>query len=319
MRIYLILICILLISCKENPEPSESNLQAELEYEVLSDLGEGAIWNYETRELFWVDIIKKRVHIYNPSTQTNRFFETPSAVGTVVPSTQNKAVVALEDGIYMLDTNTGAIESLSDIERDMPENRFNDGKCDPLGNFWVGSMHYPQSEPNASLYRVSPDGSAKRMIDSVTISNGIVWTKDSKTMYYIDTPTAAIKAYDFDPVTAEISNERIAVRVSPEDGHPDGMAIDSNDQLWVGLWNGNAVAHFDPLTGKLIKKVMVPAHNVTSCAFGGDKLDILYITTSSLDMTDEEKQRFPLAGSIFKVKPGVNGVKSSFFKKKNVE
>ena len=242
MRICLILFCILLNSCIDNNRPPQSNLQAELEYEILSDLGEGAFWNHETQQLFWVDIIKKRVHIYDPEAGTDRHFETPSPVGTVVPSSQGLAVIALEDGIYMLDTSTGAIESISDIEKDIPENRFNDGKCDPLGNFWVGSMHYPQTEPKASLYRVGPDGSARRMIDSVTISNGIVWTQDSKTMYYIDTPTAVIKAYDFDPNTAEISNERVAVRVSPDDGYPDGMAIDSNDQLWVGLWNGNAVA-----------------------------------------------------------------------------
>ncbi|NNK88170.1 MAG: SMP-30/gluconolactonase/LRE family protein, partial [Flavobacteriaceae bacterium] len=151
-------------------------MQAELEYEIFSQLGEGAFWNYETKEFFWVDIIQKRVHIYNPETGTDRYFETPSPVGMVVPASQGRAVIALEDGIYMLDTTSGAIEPLSDIEKDMPENRFNDGKCDPLGNLWVGSMHYPQNKPNASLYRVSPDGSAKRMIDSVTISNGIVWT-----------------------------------------------------------------------------------------------------------------------------------------------
>jgi sugar lactone lactonase YvrE len=132
-------------------------------------------------------------------------------------------------------------------------------------------------------------------------------------MYYIDTPSANIMAYDFDPETSTISNGRVAVKVSEEDGFPDGMTIDENDMLWVGMWNGNAIAHFNPKTGELIDKIKVPAHNVTSCAFGGKNLDILYITTSSLDMSEEEQKAYPLAGSIFKAKPGVKGVESCFF------
>ena len=132
-------------------------------------------------------------------------------------------------------------------------------------------------------------------------------------MYYIDTPTANIKAYDFDVKSSTISNERIAVKILKEDGFPDGMAIDEDDMLWVGMWNGKAVARYNPLTGKLISKIVVPAVNVTSCAFGGKDLDELYITTSSLGMTDEDVAKYPLAGSVFKVKPGVKGVKSSFF------
>ena len=285
----------------------------ELEYKIESQLGEGAIWNHQTQELYWVDIEGKQLHIYDPSTKTNRSISTQSRIGTVVPYNQNQAVIALEDGIYRINVQTGATRLLSDIESDMPENRFNDGKCDPIGNLWVGSMHFNQSEPNASLYRINTRGFTTKMKDSITISNGIVWTSDAKTMYYIDTPTAVIKAFDFDVATATISNERVAVEVSPEDGYPDGMAIDENDMLWVGLWNGNAVAQYDPKSGELISKIEVPAHNVTACAFGGENLDILYITTARLDMTQEELDQKPLSGSIFKVNPGVKGLKSSFF------
>lgn len=155
------------------------------------------------------------------------------------------------------------------------------------------------------------------MVDSVTISNGIVWTSDAKTMYYIDTPTSKIMAYDYDINTGTISNERVAVEVSLEDGYPDGMTIDSEDMLWVGLWNGNAIAHFNPKTGELISKIKVPAHNITACAFGGENLDILYITTARIDMTPEELDSLPLSGSVFKVVPGVKGVKASFFGSEN--
>jgi len=215
--------------------------------------------------------------------------------------------------IYTIDLDSGKVTMLSDVENKMTENRFNDGKCDPSGNLWVGSMHLNQSKPNANLYKVTPKGKAIKMLDNITISNGIVWTSDAKTMYYIDTPTGNIRAFDFDISTNTIKNERIAVVVPESLGYPDGMAIDEENMLWVGMWNGNAIVRFNPKTGKVITKIEVPAHNVTACAFGGKNLDELYITTASIDMTDEEKKRFPLAGSIFKVKPGVKGVKSVFF------
>ena len=157
------------------------------------------------------------------------------------------------------------------------------------------------------------------MIDSVTISNGIVWTKDAATMYYIDTPSAEIKAFDYDKNTSTISNERTAVKVPVTMGFPDGMAIDEEDMLWVGLWNGNSVVRFDPNTGKIISKIEVPAHNVTACAFGGPNLDKLYITTASVDMTKEENAKYPMAGSVFIADPGVRGVKSDFFASPNLE
>ena len=134
-------------------------------------------------------------------------------------------------------------------------------------------------------------------------------------MYYIDTPTGFIRAYDYDLTTGNISNERVAVEVPTSLGYPDGMTIDENDMLWVGLWNGNAVANFNPQTGKLIRKIEVPAHNVTACAFGGPNLDVLYITTASVDMSTEEMTKYPNAGSVFMAMPGVKGVNSFSFGK----
>ena len=303
----------LMMSCNNSEKKPYIEMEAELEFETMALLGEGAFWNHKTQELYWVDIEDKKFNIYNPSSVTNRSISMPSLIGTVVPYQENEAVVALLDGIYKVDLQTEELNILSDVESNMPENRFNDGKCDPNGNLWVGSMHFEQSRPNASVYKINEQGETVKMIDSVTISNGIVWTKDAKTMYYIDTPTGNIMGYDYDNKTSTVSNGRIAVKVEEDLGYPDGMAIDENDMLWVGMWNGNAVAHFDPRSGKLVSKILVPAHNVTSCAFGGENLDILYITTSSLDMTEEEQEAFPMAGSIFIAKPGVKGVKSRFF------
>lgn len=285
----------------------------QVSFQIKSKLGEGPFWDHHQQRLYWVDIEDRKVYIYDPETKINRSFDTPSRVGTVVPKNKDEAVIALEDGIYILNTNSGSIELLSDIEADMSYNRFNDGKCDPKGNLWVGSIHMDQSAPKANLYKIDIKGEAIKMLDGITNSNGIVWTSDEKTMYYIDTPTGHIQAYDFDPSTSTISNGRVAVVIPDSLGFGDGMTIDEQDKLWVGLWNGNAIARFDPLTGKLLEKIEVPAHNVTSCSFGGKDLDTLYITTSSLDMNKEEIEKFPLAGSLFEVKPGVKGVVGNFF------
>ena len=297
------------VSSKENLERTE----VVLEHKHRALLGEGAIWNHERQELYWVDILGKSLNIYNPENKSNRKFPLPYRVGTVVPQSDSTAVVALDNGIYILNTFNRKLTRISDVESEILTNRFNDGKCDPNGNLWVGSMHLEEKEPAASLYKVAPDGTTTKMLENITISNGIVWTKDGETMYYIDTPTGVIKAYDFDLDTSTISNERVAVEVDEDDGFPDGMAIDAEDKLWVGLWNGNAVARYDPDNGELMEKIEVPAHNVTACAFGGENLDILYITTARVDMSEEELEQYPLAGSIFSVKPGVKGVKSAFF------
>lgn len=318
----LFLVGILLFSCADSSKKEESEIDSKdkpertevvLEHKHRALLGEGAFWNHEKEELYWVDILGKSVNIYNPSNKSNRKFPLPFRVGTVVPQTDSTAVVALDNGIYILNVLNRLLTPLSDVEADIPSNRFNDGKCDPNGNLWVGSMHLEEKEPVASLYKVAPNGTTTKMLENITISNGIVWTKDGKTMYYIDTPTAEIRAYDFDLERSTISNERVVVEVDEDDGFPDGMAIDEEDMLWVGLWNGNAVARYNPENGKLIEKIEVPAHNVTACAFGGENLDVLYITTARVDMTEEELEQYPLAGSIFSVKPGVRGVKSSFF------
>lgn len=309
----LVLFIVLTIACKT--EKKTTNNKVELAYEIAAKLGEGAIWNYQTNEFYWIDIEGKKLHIFSPVKKENKTIEMPCRIGTVVPTNkENKAVVALEDGVYIVDTETKELSILSDVESDMIENRFNDGKCDPNGNLWVGSMHLEQEKGKANLYRIDEEGKYTKMLSNVTISNGIVWTKDKRTMYYIDTPTGKIKAFDFNTTNSTISNERVAVNVNAKDGFPDGMAIDENDMLWVGMWNGNAVAQYNPKTGELVRKIKVPAHNVTACAFGGKNLDELYITTASIDMTEEEKKEYPLAGSIFKVKLNTKGVKSSFFK-----
>ncbi|WOC41010.1 SMP-30/gluconolactonase/LRE family protein [Polaribacter sp. HL-MS24] len=304
--------CFSVVSCSKT-----KNQRAVLAFEMQSLLGEGALWDSEKEVLYWVDIDGEKLHIYTPKTNENRTLVMPSKPGTVVPIDSTYVLVALEDGIHRVNTTSGSTTPFVNMAADLVGSRLNDGKCDPSGRLWVGSMHFDQLPQKANLFLVDSSRTVTIKKDRITISNGIVWTADKKTMYFIDTPTLEIKGYDYNDTTGEISNERVAVKVDSSLGFPDGMTIDEEDMLWVGMWNGNAVVRFNPITGNVDRKIEVPAHNVTSCAFGGDDLATLYITTAREDMTLEELNENPLSGSVFKVIPGVRGVKSNFFGQSN--
>jgi sugar lactone lactonase YvrE len=239
---------------------------------------------------------------------------TGQMIGTVVPTESGKVIVALKNGIYSLDPKTGTKKLIVNPEADLPDNRFNDGKCDPAGRFWVGTMSISGKKEAGSLYRLDSDSTIHKMIEYVSISNGIVWSPDATKMYYIDTPTQKVMAYDYNNETGEISNPKVAVEVADEMGSPDGMTIDADGNIWVALWGGSAVGCWNPETGKLIRKIKVPAKNVTSCAFGDDDLGTLYITSARRATNEEELQKYPHAGGVFKTKPGVKGMKAFYFK-----
>ena len=297
------------ISCS-----TQKSNNMELVIDSQSELGEGAIWNYKTGELLWIDITGKILNIYNPKTDFNKAMFTGEMIGTVVPEESGLLLVALQHGIYQFDPQTGAKKLIADPEKDIPNNRFNDGKCDPAGRFWVGTMDLDIKPGVAALYRLDPDSTIHKMIDSVSISNGIVWSADLKKMYYIDSPTQKVMAYDYSNETGEISNPKVAIEIPTATGLPDGMTIDADGNLWVALYGGAAVSCWNPETGKLLRKIDVPAKNVTSCAFGDDDLGTLYITTARQETSDEELDKYPHAGGVFKIHPGVKGVDAYFFK-----
>ncbi|QIA07141.1 SMP-30/gluconolactonase/LRE family protein [Draconibacterium halophilum] len=301
-------IVLLLFSCSE-----PKSKQAVLVLDTQSTLGEGALWNYKTGELMWVDIKKEILNVYNPATGYNKEMFTGQMVGTVVPTESGNALVALQNGIYHFNLETGAKKLLVDPEVDLPDNRFNDGKCDPSGRFWAGTISTKGGRGVAALYRFDPDTTIHKMVDEVSISNGIVWSADKTKMYYIDTPTQKVMAYDYDDATGEISNPVVAVTVPRELGSPDGMTIDENDKLWVALWGGSAVGCWNPSTGELIDKIEVPAKNITSCAFGDEDMGTLYITSAREGTSDEELEKWPHAGGVFKIRPGVKGVQAFYF------
>jgi len=306
--VFILIMALALFSCTENKTKT-----AELVLDSQSVLGEGAIWNYKTGELMWVDIKKEILNIYNPASAFNKEMFTGQMIGTVVPAESGNALVALQKGIYFFDIETGSKKLLAAPEPDKPANRFNDGKCDPSGRFWAGTISTKGEREVAALYRFDPDTSIHKMVDKVSISNGIVWSGDKTKMYYIDTPTHKVMAYDYDDTTGEISNPRVALTIPNELGGPDGMTIDENDNLWIALWGGSAVGCWNPESGELIDKIEVPAKNVTSCAFGDNDLGTLYITSARQNTSPEELEKWPHAGGVFKFRPGVKGVQAFYF------
>ena len=280
--------------------------KAKLVIDAKAALGEGPIWDNEKKLLYWIDIINKEVRIFDPKTSFERKIILEQQIGTVVVGTNERLVVALENGFYFLDLKTEKMSFITDPESNIPENRFNDGKCDPAGRFWAGTLS--KENGKASLYCLDTDLRVAKKVENVTVSNGIVWNVDTKKMYYIDTPTNEVWGFDYDIRTGDISNKAVVINIPKEEGHPDGMTIDSEGMLWVAHWGGWRVSRWDPEEGKKLDEVKVPASNVTACAFGGDDLDELYITTARTGLCDEDLKEQPEAGGLFCVKTKVKGV-----------
>ncbi len=286
-------------------------LKASLLIDAKAGVGDGAMW-YPTEKMFyWVDMDAKTLHSYNPASKVTEMFELGKMTGTVAPIDTGGVLLGVSDGVYSFNTHTKTMKLLVAPETGMPNNWLNDGKCDPSGRFWVGSMG-PKNK--ASLYRVNAEGQSQNMLDSITISNGIVWSNDKTKMYYIDTPSNEVKQFDYNDKTGSIANKKVVVKFPDGVGSPDGMAIDTKGNLWIAHWGGSCVSCWDPKTGEMIAKVEVPALNVTSCAFGGENLETLYITTTSLFMDESSQKKFPLRGGIFMVNTGAKGLPANYFK-----
>ncbi|MDW7695778.1 SMP-30/gluconolactonase/LRE family protein [Flammeovirgaceae bacterium SG7u.111] len=294
-------------------EPQLMNLSATLELDAKAQLGEGAIWHPEEKKFYWIDIENKKLHIYDPADKSDREITMPSRIGTVVPAKEGGVLVALEGGIFHVDLETENLTLLNNPLEGQEAIRFNDGKCDPQGRFWVGSMKLDQSAKQADLYRFDTDGTAHHMLDSITISNGIVWSPDHKKMYYIDTPTGKVQGFDYDAETGEISNGEVVVQIQEGMGYPDGMTIDSEGMLWIGMWNGFGVTRWNPNTGEYLGKVEVPAQNVTACAFGDEDLSTLYITTASIGTDAQTLEKYPHCGGVFSVKTNFKGSPAFYY------
>ena len=281
---------------------------AELVCDARAELGEGPLWDDRTGELVWVDIMQGVVHRFDPVTGSDRSFEVGRSVGTVVPRASGGYVLATRDGFAAADDD-GIVSALAEVESDRDEMRMNDGACDSRGRFWAGTMHLDCTTCAGTLYRLDADGSVTPMLRDVTISNGIGWSLDDGVMYFVDTGTPHVDAFDYDPESGAISGRRRLATIEAGAGTPDGITVDAEGCVWVALWDGWAVRRYGP-DGTHLGTIDVPAARVTKPAFGGPALTDLYITTAAAEKPDP---RQPNAGGVFRARPGVAGLPAHAF------
>lgn len=271
--------------------------------DAKAELGEGPAWDDELNKLYWVDITSGVVHLYDPETKEDRSINVNKAVGSVVPATNGKLLAALENGLHFIDLKTGEMTFIADPESHINNTRYNDGKCDPAGRFWVGTMAVDGTRKAGALYCLDTDMKIRKMLDGVSISNGLAWSSDNKVMYYIDTPEKQVFSFDYDIETGNISNKKTVISFPDGCGIPDGMTIDTEGMLWIAMWNGWKVLKVDPVKGIITDELSLPVENVTSCTFGGRLFDELYVTTASPDKGSQQ-----YAGGLFMFKTGASGM-----------
>ncbi|MCP3026369.1 SMP-30/gluconolactonase/LRE family protein [Halobacillus sp. A5] len=287
-------------------------MKAELFIDSRSLLGEGPCYDDADKKFYWVDILKKKIGIFNFKTNNITYIHLHAYPGAVAVRDSGGLIAALQDGLYFIDPDNEKAELIVDPETDQPANRFNDGKCDPQGRFWAGTMDMEESKTTGSLYCLDTDLNYDCKIKNIGISNGLVWTEEW--MYFIDTPTMKVLRYHFDPETSAISNPEVAVEFPEGAGYPDGMTIDQEGMLWIAHFAGFGVSRWNPFTNEQLDFVEVPAPNATSCTFGGEDSADLFITTARKGMSEEELDKYPLAGGVFKVKTSVRGTNNYKFK-----
>lgn len=274
--------------------------------DVRAQLGEGPVWDERESVLWWLDIPGESLHRYDPSCGEDTAVALGQQVGALVPRASGGLVLATPDGFVAYDPATGKRELLASVEQDNVLTRMNDGKCDRQGRFFAGTMAYDFVGGAGSFYRLDPDGSVTRLLADLTISNGLAWSADDSTLYYIDSMAHGIDALDFDASSGAVSNRRQIVKIDESEGIPDGMCIDAEGYLWVALFGGGAVRRYST-EGELKGVVELPAAKVTCCAFAGDDWSDLYITTASDDDGN------PATGGLYRCRPGVAGTPVNAF------
>jgi sugar lactone lactonase YvrE len=285
----------------------------ELVLDARADLGEGPAWEARTGSLYWVDIHAGRLHIYNPEDGSDESIKFGEYLGCVAPRSPGGLVLGLRSGFATLELPSKKLIHLINPEPHLPGNRFNDGKCDPAGRFLAGSMDDAEIEPSGSLYSLSPKGPVKTLLSGTRIANGLAWSPDHHSFYFIDTPTRTVMAYDYDLATGAIANPRLVISVPPEMGWPDGMTSDSQGMLWVALWGGAKLTRWNPASGQLLAAISFPALNVSSCVFGGPSLTDLYITTARKEMDSGQLAKYPLSGGLFRIRTNIQGMPTFAF------
>jgi sugar lactone lactonase YvrE len=278
-------------------------------------LGEGARWDARRRELLRVDIVAGRVYrdrvADDGSLVLVRRYEVPGTVGAVAPVEGDEGwLLAAGRGFVHLSAD-GSLRPLAEVAP--AGSRMNDAACDPQGRCWAGSMTHDHRPGGGALYRLDRNGETELMLDGLTISNGLGWSLDGGTMYFVDSGPRVVRAFGFDGERGTISDGRVLVRVAEEVGTPDGLTVDADGDLWVAIYGGGRIHRYSP-EGVLRQELLVPAAQTTSCAFAGSGLNRLYVTTATEDWSDEQRRAEPAAGVVYRFDTDATGLPAAPFR-----
>jgi sugar lactone lactonase YvrE len=284
------------------------SVACELVLDVRAELGEGPLWDDRRDRLLFVDILRGHIHEFDPSTGKDRIVELGRPVGCVALAERGDWIAGAADGFYRVDPKTGRASLIAAVEADLPDNRMNDGYVDARGRFWAGTMGMGGVRERGSLYRLDADGAVRRVLQRVTVSNGLDWSPDGRTFYFTDLALSRVDQFDFEPNTGTISNRRPFVEIPLDFGYPDGLIVDADGFIWIALWEGGSLHRYAP-DGRLDAIIAVPASLTTKCAFGGSDLTDLYVTTARIGLDNSAQADQPHAGGLFRLRPGVRGRK----------
>lgn len=277
-------------------------------------LGESPVWSPGEAALYWVDINNPTIHRLDPATGMRKRWPIETEIGSIGLAGPGRMIAGLRTGAHYVDLETGKIAPICDPEGEgrFNRNRMNDGKIDRAGRFWVGTMNDPGHAPVGTLYRIGADGQAEPCLDGIRVPNALCWSPDSRVMYFTDSYSHEIWAFDFDLETGAMANRRVFATIPEDEGVPDGATVDADGFVWCAHMFGARVCRYAPDGGR-DREIALPVPQVTSCAFGGADLDTLYITTASLGMDRAALGEQPLAGALFAVDPGVRGLAEPVF------
>tara|TARA_A100001037_G_scaffold230993_1_gene209291 strand:+ start:701 stop:1600 length:900 start_codon:yes stop_codon:yes gene_type:complete len=289
------------------PNPSVASKQ-------FCTLGESPIWSIEEQALYWVDIVKKRIHRLTPLSDHVDRWQMRVQIGSIGFSTNGYLIAGTRQGLGFIKLSDGSFELITDPEGSGKDNpvRMNDGKVDRQGRFWCGGIEDPGCREIASLYRLDPDYTVHIMESSIAISNSICWSPDDSTMYFADSLKAEVWAYDFNSMEGTIHNRRVFVDMKEEAGVPDGATVDSDGFLWVALFGAGMVKRYDP-NGKVERTVRFPVSQISCPAFGGVDMKTLFVTTASQNFKQDDFKREPNAGALFSLETNVRGIPEPTF------
>ena len=275
--------------------------------DIRASLGECPIWSIDEQVLYWVDINAPTLNRFDPKSGDNLAWTMPSSIGSFALREKGGFVAALRDGIWLVDRAGKLGDRMAAAPYDPSHHRFNDGRADRGGRFWAGTMNERRDAASGALYSLDAYFTLTRVLEGMTISNGLAWSPDGKTLYHADTPARTINAYAFDIATGTVAGKREFARFNDETERPDGAAVDSEGFYWIAFYRGGKIVRLSP-RGERVAEYPVPAMCPTMCAFGGADLRTLYVTTARQRREADELARLPQSGGIFAMQADVPGL-----------